>query len=742
MPLDYSPTRPPHGEAWARGLSLLDRVGLADRTEHEPSQMSGGQQQRVAIARSLVNRPALVLADEPTGNLDSHTSVEILRMFQRLNDDGITVVLVTHDPKVASFAHRTVRIADGLIEGEEVHQVMGGDRLSMLPPHFDPAATNGSFDGDATNGHLDGAATNGHLDGDGRDNRGNGNGSGVRAGRRSSLWRTAIQAWTAALRVAAAAPAAAVAEPEIEAETDAESAAVALKPPRWTLGSMLPPTFRTAMNALWRNKMRSFLTALGVIIGVGAVIAMMEIGNGSKTAVEKTIASMGANNFLVLPGEAATGGVSFGVGSVMTLTPQDVDEITRQCPAVSDAAPIVRARPQIVYLHSNWIPNSFIGTSPSFLAVRDWEDLSEGDIFTDLDVRNQNKVCLVGETLKRELFQGESPVGKEIRIQNVTFKVIGVLSRKGANMMGMDQDDVVMAPWTTVKYRLSGNSGASLNASTSASSTATTTTSSPYPAATAIYPAMSATQAADTPQPLRLVTVDQILLQGRRPGADPPGDRGGHQPAPRAAPPPPGPGRRLQRPRHDRNHQDHLLDFRVDGRFAHDRRRHLLGGRGRGDHEHHARLRHGADAGDRPADGRRRPQLSHSAAISRRSGGLVSGGRRHRHFLRPRRLVRRPLCQALAHGDSRFRRFAWRCWSPPAWGLSSASIPPGRPRDWIPSRRCGTSSPSGVAASPARFFPRRVANRRAAKYNAGLRTIPPPSPPIRSLPCPGPFLPG
>ena len=98
MPLDYSPTRPPHSEAWARGLSLLDRVGLADRTEHEPSQMSGGQQQRVAIARSLINRPALVLADEPTGNLDSHTSVEILRMFQRLNEEGITVILVTHDP--------------------------------------------------------------------------------------------------------------------------------------------------------------------------------------------------------------------------------------------------------------------------------------------------------------------------------------------------------------------------------------------------------------------------------------------------------------------------------------------------------------------------------------------------------------------------------------------------------------------------------------------------------------------
>ena len=103
----------------AAAQALLDRVGLADRAEHEPSQMSGGQQQRVAIARALVNRPALLLADEPTGNLDSHTSVEILRMFQQLNAEGITVILVTHDPKVAAYAHRTIRIADGLIEGDE-----------------------------------------------------------------------------------------------------------------------------------------------------------------------------------------------------------------------------------------------------------------------------------------------------------------------------------------------------------------------------------------------------------------------------------------------------------------------------------------------------------------------------------------------------------------------------------------------------------------------------------------------
>ncbi len=121
MPLDYSPHRRSSGEARRLARTLLSRVGLADRANHEPSQMSGGQQQRVAIGRALVNRPALVLADEPTGNLDSHTSVEILRMFQQLNAEGITVVLVTHDPNVAAYAHRTIRIVDGTIEGDEMN---------------------------------------------------------------------------------------------------------------------------------------------------------------------------------------------------------------------------------------------------------------------------------------------------------------------------------------------------------------------------------------------------------------------------------------------------------------------------------------------------------------------------------------------------------------------------------------------------------------------------------------------
>ncbi len=278
-------------------------------------------------------------------------------------------------------------------------------------------------------------------------------------------------------------------------------------------------TFRTALRALRRNVMRAALTTLGIVIGVAAVIAMMEIGNGSSIALQKTIASMGANVLLVLPGAAASGGVSFGAGSAMSLTPKDAEAIARECPAVATVAPLVRARCTVVYGNRNYVPMSISGTTADFLVVRDWTDLAEGEPFTDRDVRNVSKVCLIGQTLVRELFDGQSPVGKEIRLANVPFRVVGVLSRKGANMMGMDQDDLILAPWTTIKYRVTASSMANVNQSSSssdASANTVNTLNQIYPSkGLALYPAPSATQQADTPLPVRFANVDQILTAAR-----------------------------------------------------------------------------------------------------------------------------------------------------------------------------------------------------------------------------------
>ena len=433
MPLSYTAQHLSEAERRQRAEDLLRRVGLGDRLDHEPSQLSGGQQQRVAIARALINNPAILFADEPTGNLDSKTSEEVLELFRRLNEEeGVTIILVTHDANVAQSAKRIIRITDGMVEAEETPTPEApGGRVETSPP------------------------------------------AGAAQPRSGLAW----------VRL------------------------------QWMV--------RTALHGLRRNVMRAALTTLGIVIGVAAVIAMMEIGSGSSSAIRATIASMGANNLMILPGAAASGGVSFGGGSVMTLTPQDAEAILAESPAVRGAVPVVRARTQVIYGNRNWVPTFIYGTTPDWLGIREW-GLAQGEMFTERDVRNASKVCVLGQRLVRELFDSENPIGKEVRIQNVSFRVIGVLTAKGANMMGMDQDDVLLAPWTTIKFRVTGSSASTANqsaaATTSSSATSTTvnTLNQTYPTSQQkLYPEKSASQVANTPQPMRFINVDQILAAGR-----------------------------------------------------------------------------------------------------------------------------------------------------------------------------------------------------------------------------------
>jgi ABC-type antimicrobial peptide transport system permease subunit/ABC-type lipoprotein export system ATPase subunit len=542
MPLDYSPKRPSLHDSRLRAIELLQRVGLGKRLDHESSQMSGGQQQRVAIARSLINEPALLLADEPTGNLDSKTSVEILEMFQKLNAAGITVILVTHDPKVASYAHRTIWIADGLIESD-------GPSAPWTGGHGHEASPIGSNGHANSNGNGQTAA-NGHTASDGPQPAEEPALAAWPAGPHISSTSgaaTASALRSAKLVAAGSGPAAAEGPIELQStqsngngvplptastglaepfpQTQPEILAIEEDEPEIPahphFGASLAALLPTTLGALRRNKMRAALTTLGIIIGIAAVIATVEIGQGVKSANQKTIASMGANNLQIRSGAAASGGISFGTGSVMTLTPPDADVIEARCPAVESIAPMVWTRGTVVYGNRNWLPMNIYGVTPEYLKVRDWEELDEGQMFTDGDLASANKVCIIGRTIARELFQGRSPVGQMIRLQNVSLRVLGVLSPKGANMGGMDQDDVVMLPWTTVKYRVSGSSGnqnqtattAAATASNSATSTAVNTLNNLYPGTTALYPIPSTTQAADTPQPVRFTNVDSIMVK-------------------------------------------------------------------------------------------------------------------------------------------------------------------------------------------------------------------------------------
>jgi putative ABC transport system permease protein len=213
-------------------------------------------------------------------------------------------------------------------------------------------------------------------------------------------------------------------------------------------------SLRIALRALMVNKMRSTLTMLGIIIGVGAVIAMVAVGSGAKKQIAEQIASMGSNMLIVLSGSSTSGGLRFGSGTVPTLTADDAKAMLSEIPSIKHVAPSLGGVAQVVFGNQNWstIVN---GTTPEVLEIRDWP-LSSGRPFTQQDIDGATKVCLLGKTVVDILFGGIDPIDQVIRIKNVPFTVIGVLAPKGQSTRGQDQDDTIIVPLTTAQKRLFG----------------------------------------------------------------------------------------------------------------------------------------------------------------------------------------------------------------------------------------------------------------------------------------------
>ena len=211
--------------------------------------------------------------------------------------------------------------------------------------------------------------------------------------------------------------------------------------------------FRIALKALGNNKFRGFLTMLGIIIGVGSVITMLAIGQGSKRSIQAEISEMGSNMIMIHPGEDMRGGVRLSSDDMQTLKVKDFEDIRKECSHISLASPSVNSSGQAVYGANN-TPTSVYGVNEDFLEIRGYK-VQDGDIFSEQDIKTAAKVCLVGKTVIDQLFSnGENPVGKVIRFGSIPFRIVGVLESKGYNSMGMDQDNLIITPYTTVMKRI------------------------------------------------------------------------------------------------------------------------------------------------------------------------------------------------------------------------------------------------------------------------------------------------
>jgi len=214
-------------------------------------------------------------------------------------------------------------------------------------------------------------------------------------------------------------------------------------------------TIRIALRALAKNKMRAGLTVLGVVIGIAAVTTMVSIGQSASALVQGQFQNLGTNVIVILPGSQRNGGVRQGV--IPSLTAADSEAIAKECPTILATTPIVITSGQIIYGNSNWPPKQISGVGADYITVRNWP-LRHGGFFTERDISSAAKVCVIGHTLVAKLFQTTNPLGESIRIKRIPFRIVGVLDKKGADLVGNDQDDIVLIPYTTVQKRLQGSS--------------------------------------------------------------------------------------------------------------------------------------------------------------------------------------------------------------------------------------------------------------------------------------------
>ncbi|MDD5155872.1 MAG: ABC transporter permease [Candidatus Omnitrophica bacterium] len=346
----------------------ISEVGLKDRMLHRPSEMSGGQQQRVAIARALVNDPPIILADEPTGNLDSKSKEEIMSVLKRLNDKGKTVVVVTHEAEIASQARRVIQMRDGQIISDEIVSPQGKTGGISVP---------------------------------------------------EDMVKNILLKSRAAVKG----------------------------------GLEFLDYLKQAVFAMLAHKMRAFLSILGILIGVAAVIAMIAIGSGAQESIQKQLSSLGSNLLLVRPGSPKVQGIAMQTGAATRFVFEDIAAISKLTDLIKYISPSVTGRGQVVYGNKNW--NTQVeGVGVDYAQLRSAEP-SVGRFFTPEEVKMRSKVVLLGTTVVRELFGDENPIGETVKINLINFKVIGILPPKGATGFH-DQDDTVVLPITTAMYRLLG----------------------------------------------------------------------------------------------------------------------------------------------------------------------------------------------------------------------------------------------------------------------------------------------